>query len=185
MTQDTLTNAKIKALELIKCAPGVPKNMLFDVLTTLYIDYFVIVQAYNELEGSNLITIKAGTDKDLVNGSDDLVYITNLGEVMLEELIKTLDTPSYLELQKKGAELNDSVKQKALTLANYEIIANNDSLEDSLYKVHLSRKLPNSTSSIEINIVVNNKDEADALCSKWHNDKNFTLYNSILRDLGI
>lgn len=182
MAQDSLANAKIKTLALVKHAPGVPRNMLQDALTTLYTDYLNSVQAFNELESSSLIRIEAGTDKDLVNGSDNLVYITTLGEVMLDELIKTFDAPSILELKNKGAELKEAVDHKALTLANYEVIEEEGKL---LYSVHLSRKLPDSPSSIDLKVTVKDKEAADMLCNKWHSDKNYDLFNILLQDLGL
>lgn len=182
MAQDSLANAKIKTLALVKEAPGVPRNMLLDALSSLYTDYINSIQSYNELESSNLIRIEAGSDKDLVNGSDDLVFITHLGEVMLEELIKTFDAPSTAELNNKCRELKQAVEHKALSSANYELISVGES---ELYSVNLSRKLPDSDASINLSITVSGKEAADALCSKWHNDKDYSLFNKLYEDLGL
>lgn len=184
MPQISLADAKIKALELVNCAPGVPRNMLFDTLTALYVDYFTSAQAYKELEGSNLIHIEAGHDKDLVDGSDDLLYITPLGEAMLDELIKTLDAPSQAELKRIGKNLYSSVQNKALILANYEVILTETNPEQELFLVHLSRKLPDSGASIELKFTVSDKDTADKLCTRWHNDDDLSLYKKLLKDLG-
>ena len=182
MIPNSLPTAKIQSLELIRLAPGVSRNMLFDTLTTLYTDYFTSAQAYKELESSNLIRTEAGSDKDLVDGSDDLIYITSLGEVMLEDLINTIVAPSLAELRKVGESLNKAVKDKSLIIANYEIQSSADG--NMTYLVHLSRKLPDASSAMEININVPDEVTADDMCRKWHNDNDLTVYNSIIGLLG-
>lgn len=173
-------DSKILILYLVKNAPGVSYQMLMDkCMESLYTDFFVFSQCYNELIAGNLMDKEEkDTGTGEVVGNNETLRITAGGEAILEDVTDTINKQVLGYLRKAAQELKDAVEEQNSVTAFSEMLADGS----GRYKVTLSRLKDGR--DFTCNFLCEDKTEADNIVNSWRNssfDSVYLFINSLLK----
>lgn len=158
-------DTKIHILYLVKHAPGVSYQMLLDkCMESLYVDFFVFSEVYNELIAGNLMDKTEGENgTGEVIGSNETLVLTEGGEAILEDVQDTLNDRKLGYLSKAAAELKAAVDDMNAVKA----FAEPSGRSDGSFIVRL--KTTKDGRDFHASIKVSGKEQADTICRNWRN----------------
>ncbi len=142
-------------------------------LTSFFLDheyttYFVLQQALNEL-------LEAGLLKKEASHNSTRYEITKEGEETLSFFGKNISASIVEDMDRYLKENRFRLRNEVSTIADYYKSTNQD------YTVHCEVREGRSP-LIEINLSVPDKEQAEAMCSKWK-DRNQEIYAFIMKSL--
>lgn len=154
-------DSKILILYLVKNAPGVSYQMLMDkCMESLYTDFFVFSQCYNELIAGNLMDkVEKDTGTGEVLGTNETLHITAGGEAILEDMLEYINKQVLGYIQKAASELRAKMDEQNSVTAFIEIQS------DGKLMVKLSRQ--KDSQDFTCSFTCSTKDEAESIIHKW------------------
>ena len=179
MSSENIANAKIIILHLVSDAPGLTYHMLMDkCLESLYMDYFTFSQGYNELIAANLlekVSESDGTDQVTADSSEDIVFITEAGRAVLDDIKGTLNQNTVNFLMKAKEDLQNQVSDRNSIKANIRTV------DDVFYAV-LSINDDNGP-VFSTSIRCEDKESCTKLCNSWKQNAHeaFRAFNDLLK----
>ena len=151
----SIANCKVHILYMVKNAPEVSYQMLYDkCMESLYMDYFNFSQAYNDLLAGNLLSKVETSSVDSINKLESLT-ITKAGEAILEDVEDSLNPQTHAYLVKASSELKNAVAYANSIKAIIE---------------GSSVRLINSNIGLELTISCSSYEEATTIANKWRKD---------------
>ena len=169
MSSVDIANTKIIILHLVSDTPGVTYHMLMDkCLDSLYMDFFTFSQGYDELIAANML------EKATDDSSDDILYITEGGKVILNDVKDALSNSLKQFLKKSEEELGQLVSARNRFKTSIR--------EDGdVYYADLSI---NDTTGIVFttSIRCNDKESCKKICDSWKNNAE-TVMNLVIKEL--
>lgn len=175
MDNGNTTDSKILILYLVKNAPGVSYQMLMDkCMESLYTDFFVFSQCYNELIAGNLMDksdVDTGTGEVL--GTNETLHITAGGEAILDDVRDFVNPQVMGYLRKAAQELKEALEEQNSVKAFAEPIVD----KPGKYLVKLTNTKDNK--NFECSFVCESKEEADKILASWRNNSNSIMDNFI------
>lgn len=179
MSSENIANAKIIILHLVSDAPGLTYHMLMDkCLESLYMDYFTFSQGYNELIAANLlekVSESDGTDQVTADSSEDILFITEGGKAVLDDIKGTLNQNTVNFLTKAKEDLNNQIADRNSIKANIRTV-------DDVFYADLSindDKGPVFSTSIRCE----DKESCTKICNSWKQNasKAFKSFTDLLK----
>lgn len=175
METGNTADSKILILYLVKNAPGVSYQMLMDkCMESLYTDFFVFSDCYNELIAGNLMDKEErDTGTGEVVGTNETIRITAGGEAVLDDVIDTVKPQVMSYLRKAANELRLALEEQNSVTAFTELVG--DGSGRILVKLN---NLKNGR-NFQCSFICENKDEADTVIRNWRNNYS-DIFNSFL-----
>ena len=135
--------------------------MLMDkCMESLYTDFFVFSQCYNELIAGNLMDkVEKDTGTGEVLGTNETLYITKGGEAILEDVSDSINKQVMGYLRKAAEELRLKLEEQN------SITAFSEMTTDGKFVVKLSRM--KDERDFCCSFICQNKAEADFIMKKW------------------
>ncbi len=170
MLTDPITLYKLMTLYMLKQVnfPLTNSQLTSFFLDHEYTTYFVLQQALNEL-------LEAGLLKKEASHNSTRYEITKEGEETLSFFGKNISASIVEDMDQYLKENRFRLRNEVSTIADYYKSTNQD------YTVHCEVREGRSP-LIEVNLSVPDKEQAEAMCSKWK-DKNQEIYAFIMKSL--
>lgn len=163
MSTENIANAKIIILYLVSDTPGMTCHMLMDkCLESLYMDYFTFSQGLDELVAANLlekVSESDGTDQVTADSSEDILFITEGGKAVLDDIKGTLNQNTVNFLQKAKEDLKKQVSDRNSIKANIRAV-------DDVFYADLSINDDNGP-VFSTSIRCEDKESSTKLCNSW------------------
>lgn len=170
MLTDPITLYKLMTLYMLKQVnfPLTNSQLTSFFLDHEYTTYFVLQQALNEL-------LEAGLLKKEASHNSTRYEITKEGEETLSFFGKNISSSIVDDMDQYLKENRFRLRNEVSTIADYYKSTNQD------YTVHCEVREGRSP-LIELNLSVPDKEQAEAMCSKWK-DRNQEIYAFIMKSL--
>lgn len=163
MNNDKKAQAKIIILHIVSDVPGVTYHYLMEkCLDSLTMDFFLFSDCLKELASSNLLSIMSETDGTgavTADSSETIVYITNSGSAVLEDLKQALPTSTKNYLKDTKEELTNAMNLRNRIRSCVEVV------DDSVFATLTIND--EKDMCFKTQIKCNSQEEAAFLCSKW------------------
>ena len=179
MSSENIANAKIIILHLVSDTPGVTYHMLMDkCLESLYMDFFTFSQCYNELIAGNMLEKQSetdGTGQTTADSSEDVIFITEGGKAILDDIKGTLNQNTLAFLENAKESLKKQVSERNSIKANIRSV-------DDVFYADLSindDKGPIFSTSIRCE----DKESCTKLCNSWKQNASeaFNSFTDLLK----
>lgn len=179
MPNTDLPNAKLILLYILSKVPGIPSSDLMNqAIESLYMDYFLFIQAKEELKRDHLMqeaSRKKETRVDAKRRPIELCDITPEGEAVLIRLLPTMPSGVMAYLTAATETKLIRTRKDASVLAGYSPDAN------GAFLVHLVLT-DGARKTAELSLFAPDEKAAANMCRRWK-ESTADVYTSLLKNL--
>ncbi len=179
MAETDSKSAKLMLLYMLKQARSIPSlDLQTWAVESLFLDYFLFMQAKEELRRDHLITEavrKGETRRDASGKPIELCDITPEGELVLSPLIASIPTHIQAYFSGTAQKWIRKTKQDRSVLASYDPDAN------GAFRVRLSL-LDGANTAADISLCAPDEATAQKICRRWK-ESTADIYRALLLSL--
>lgn len=166
MSSENIAETKIIILHLVSDTPGITYHMLMEkCMESLLTDFFTFSQCYNELIAGNMlekISESDGTGSTTADSSEDLLFITEGGKAVLDDIKGALDQRTVTFLSSAASSLQMQLSERNSHRASVRV-------EDGFYYADLTFN-DKEGQIFSASVRCEDKDKAKDICSTWKKD---------------
>lgn len=180
MPNTDLPNSKLILLYILWKVPGIPSSEIMDLaIQSLYMDYFLFMQAKEELKRDHLMleAVRKGESRlDAARRPIELCDLTPEGMAVLTRLLPTMSSGVLAYLTAATDDKHRDTNRQASILAGYAPDAN------GAYLVRLVLSDGPRTTA-DLSLFAPDEKTAANMCRRWK-ESTAGVYTSLIRDLS-